>query len=71
MGTRANSPFAVKSWDEKPYEEFEGGRKLTRASVADNYEGAIEGEGTVQTDEATTWGWSAWWAELLGALGAS
>ena len=48
MGMRAIASFAMKSWDEKPYDEFEGGRKLTRADVVYTYQGDIEGEGKVQ-----------------------
>ncbi len=48
MSTRATTTFAMKSWDEKPYAEMEGGRKLTRASVVYTYTGDIEGEGTVE-----------------------
>lgn len=38
----------MKSWDEKPYDEIEGGPKLTRATVAKSYSGDIEGDGTVE-----------------------
>ena len=48
MSTRGSATFAIKSWDEKPYAEFEGGRKLTRASVVYTYSGDIEGEGSVE-----------------------
>jgi len=40
---RANSTFEIKSWDEKPYDEFEG-RKLTRARVGRIFHGDLEGE---------------------------
>jgi hypothetical protein len=33
MTTHASATFEIKAWDEKPYDEFEGGRKLTRAGV--------------------------------------
>ena len=46
--TTANARFAIKSWDEKPYDEGQGGPKLTRASVAKSYTGDIEGEGHVE-----------------------
>lgn len=39
--------FEVANWDEKPFEEWEGG-KLTRASVKANYSGGIEGESVVE-----------------------
>jgi hypothetical protein len=48
MSTHATATFATKSWDEKPYDEFDGGRKLTRAHVAYTYQGDIEGESTLE-----------------------
>ncbi len=48
MSTHATATFEVKSWDEQPYQEFEGGTKLTRASVTTSYHGDIEGEGTLE-----------------------
>src|SRR5512140_1210937 len=45
---RANATFEIKSWDEKPYAEFDGGRKLTRASVKRIYHGDIEGESSTE-----------------------
>ena len=44
----ANSRFAIKSWDEKPYAEGAGQPKLTKASVVKSYTGDIEGEGQVE-----------------------
>lgn len=46
MGTQARATFTVKSWDEKPVVELDGGGKFTRASVVGVYSGEIEGEGT-------------------------
>jgi Protein of unknown function (DUF3224) len=48
MSILAASTFTVKSWDEKPYEETEGGGKLTRARVVQVFQGDLEGEGTVE-----------------------
>ncbi len=48
MSVQANAKFQMKSWDEKPYDEIEGGPKLTRATVAKSYSGDIEGDGTVE-----------------------
>jgi len=48
MTIRANATFEVKSWDEKPYNEVEGELKLTRASVAKQFHGDIEGESTLE-----------------------
>ena len=36
--------FTVKSWDEKTYDEPEGGIKLNKATVTYTYEGDIVGE---------------------------
>jgi hypothetical protein len=44
----ANARFAIKSWDEKPYNEGQDLPKLTRASVAKSFTGDIEGEGQVE-----------------------
>jgi hypothetical protein len=48
MKTQASGKFVIKSWDEKPYQEMEGGKKLTRASVTQKFEGDIEGDGSVE-----------------------
>jgi uncharacterized protein DUF3224 len=44
----ANSRFAIKSWDEKPYSEGPDLPKLTRAAVARTFTGDIAGEGHVE-----------------------
>jgi len=48
MSTHATATFKIEGWDEQPYAEFEGGRKLTRASVKQAISGDIEGEGAVE-----------------------
>ena len=48
MKSVANSRFAIKSWDEKPYGEGEDLPKLTRAAVTKTYTGDIAGEGHVE-----------------------
>ncbi len=48
MTTRASATFEVKAWDEKLYDEFDGGRKLTRASVKKSFHGDIEGESSME-----------------------
>ena len=48
MKDSAKARFAIKSWDEKPYDEGADVPKLTRASVAKSYTGDIEGEGQVE-----------------------
>ena len=44
MSKQATSTFEVKKWDEKPFNEIEGGLKLTRVSVTKSFEGDIRGE---------------------------
>jgi Protein of unknown function (DUF3224) len=48
MSTRATGTFKIQGWDEKPYDEIEGGRKLTQASVKQAFAGDVEGEGAVE-----------------------
>jgi hypothetical protein len=42
-----NGRFQVASWDESPYDERDG-RRLTRASVTQKFEGDIAGDGSAQ-----------------------
>jgi hypothetical protein len=42
-----NGSFQMASWDESAYEEREG-RRLTRASVTQHFEGDVAGEGTAE-----------------------
>ena len=44
----ATSTFALKRWDEKPYDEADGAPKLTRASVLYEFEGEMSGEGRLE-----------------------
>jgi hypothetical protein len=46
--THATATFELKSWEEKPYDEIEGGPKLTRASITKSFKGDIQGEGTLE-----------------------
>jgi len=48
MTIRASATFEIVAWDEKPYDEFEGGRKLTRASVNKVLHGDIEGQSSLE-----------------------
>ena len=48
MSTHATATFELKSWEEKPYDEMEGGPKLTRASITKSFKGDIQGEGTLE-----------------------
>jgi hypothetical protein len=48
MTARATGTFKIQGWDEEPYAEIEGGRKLTKASVKQAFAGDLEGEGSVE-----------------------
>jgi hypothetical protein len=48
MKKTANGRFAIKNWDEKPYNEGHELPKLTRASVSKTLTGDIEGESQVE-----------------------
>jgi len=43
---RAEGTLEIQSWDEQPYVEFDGDRKLTNTTVTQKLHGDIEGEGT-------------------------
>ncbi len=47
MSAPPNVFFALKAWDEKPYNELPGELKLTVTKVTYAYQGDIEGEGTL------------------------
>lgn len=48
MTTYATCTFQIVGWDEKTYEEIEGGAKLSNAKVTQSYSGAIEGSSSVE-----------------------
>jgi hypothetical protein len=48
MSTHITGTFRYTSWDENAYEELSEGRRLTRASVAQDLAGDIEGEGSAE-----------------------
>lgn len=48
MSTHITGTFKYTSWDENAYEELSDGRRLTRASVAQDLSGDIEGEGSAE-----------------------
>lgn len=43
MTSEISAAFEIKGWDEQPFDEAVGVAKLTRASVAKEYSGDIEG----------------------------
>jgi len=48
MTKTANARFAIKSWDELPYNEGKDLPKLTRATVTKTFTGDLEGEGRLE-----------------------
>ena len=48
MAQHAEGTFEVTSWNEEPYVNVDDDRKLTRASVTQQFTGDIEGEGSVE-----------------------
>ncbi len=46
--TTVTGEFQVTSWDEDAYMDLEGSRKLTRASVTQNFSGDVAGQGRVE-----------------------
>jgi hypothetical protein len=49
MSTRVTATLELKNWDEQPFEEMEGGSKLTRASVSQSVAGDIIGDATSES----------------------
>ncbi|NJN99165.1 MAG: DUF3224 domain-containing protein [Anaerolineales bacterium] len=45
MTIQATGKFEAKSWDEQPYDESEGGPKLSRGTMTNAFSGDIAGEG--------------------------
>lgn len=45
---QATANAKVSSWQEDTYRELDGGRKLTRATVAQEFGGDIQGSGSVE-----------------------
>ena len=48
MTQHAESKVKVRSWEEAPYRETDGGGKLTKATVIQALAGDLEGEGTTE-----------------------
>ena len=48
MSTLATATFSLKRWDEKPYDEIDGGPRMTRASVLYAFDGEMSGEGRLE-----------------------
>ncbi len=48
MGEKVEATFTIDSWEENTLEKFDGGRKITHASVRKSYQGAIQGHGVLE-----------------------
>jgi hypothetical protein len=48
MSSKISATFEIKGWDEQPFDESVGVSKLTRASVAKEYAGDIEGSSATE-----------------------
>lgn len=48
MSTLATATFSLDRWAEKPYDEIDGGPKLTRTSVVYAFDGELAGEGRLE-----------------------
>lgn len=47
MTRSAHGTFEIEDWDEKTYQQLDGGGKLTEAKVTQKFTGDIQGEGSV------------------------
>jgi hypothetical protein len=47
MTKTAQGTFEIQDWDEKTYQQLDGGGKLTEAKVTQKFTGDIQGEGKV------------------------
>jgi hypothetical protein len=47
MTKHATGGFSFKQWDEAPFGEDEGGVRLTHASITNDFQGDVEGEGAL------------------------
>jgi hypothetical protein len=47
MSITGQASFKTSTWEETPFAEFDGGRKMTRVHAVFAYDGDIQGEGTV------------------------
>jgi hypothetical protein len=48
MSTHATITAEIRSWDEAPYVEGDGGAKLTKAAVVQGFAGDLDGEGAME-----------------------
>lgn len=48
MSIYATGTFETKTWDEKTYDEIEGGGKLTRVRVTNSFRGDVQAESTLE-----------------------
>jgi hypothetical protein len=48
MSAKATAKFQMKGWDENPYAELEGSKRLVRSSMHGSYEGDVAGESSTE-----------------------
>jgi hypothetical protein len=48
MTAKATAKFQMKGWDENPYAELEGSKRLVRSSMNGSYEGDVAGESSTE-----------------------
>ena len=48
MTAKATAKFQMKGWDENPYAELEGSKRLVRSTMNGSYEGDVTGESTTE-----------------------
>jgi hypothetical protein len=48
MGKKVTAMFTIDSWEEEALEKFDGGRKITHASVRKTYRGGVQGHGSLE-----------------------
>ena len=48
LASKTQLTFLIEGWDEKTYDEYEGGRKLTRAAVQKKFTEGVEGTGSLE-----------------------
>jgi hypothetical protein len=48
MTAKATAKFQMKGWDENPYAELQGSKRLVRSTMRGSYEGDVTGESTTE-----------------------
>ena len=48
MAAKATAKFQMKGWDENPYAELQGSKRLVRSSMSGSYEGDVTGDSSTE-----------------------